>query len=93
MIYKRVIRPVLLYGTESAELRREEERRLEVGEMRLLRNTCRISFFLYIQYENLQNITKTIQTTLQHLFVNDTAGSNTICLPRGHYRKHKYTEK
>ena len=42
-IYKSVIRPVLLYGTESAALRREEERRLEVTEMRMLRNICRIS--------------------------------------------------
>ena len=42
-IYKSVIRPVLLYGTESAALRREEERRLEVTEMRMLRSICRIS--------------------------------------------------
>ena len=42
-IYKSVIRPVLLYGTESAALRREEERRLEVTEMRMVRNICRIS--------------------------------------------------
>ena len=40
-IYKSVIRPALLYGTESATLRREEERRLEVTEMRMLRNMCR----------------------------------------------------
>ena len=42
-IYKSVIRPVLLYGTESAAPRREEERRLEVTEMRMIRNMCRIS--------------------------------------------------
>ena len=42
-IYKSVIRSVLLYGTESAALRREEERRLEVTEMKMLRNLCRIS--------------------------------------------------
>ena len=42
-IYKSVIRPVLLHGTESAALRREEERRLEVTKIRMLRNICRIS--------------------------------------------------
>ena len=41
-IYKSVIRFVLLYGTESAALRREEERRLEATEMRILRNMCKI---------------------------------------------------
>ena len=42
-IYKNMIRPVLLYGTESAALRREEGRRLEVAEMRMVRSICRIS--------------------------------------------------
>ena len=42
-IYKSVIRPVLLYGKESAALRREEERRLEATEMRILRKMCRNS--------------------------------------------------
>ena len=40
-IYRSVIRPVLLHGTESAALRREEERGLEVTEMRIY--ICRIS--------------------------------------------------
>ena len=53
-IYKSVIRPVLLYGTESAAPRREEEIRLEVTEMRMLRNICRIS----LKYKRNDDIRK-----------------------------------
>ena len=42
-IYKSMTKPLLLHGTESAAQRREEERKLEVTEMRMLRNICWIS--------------------------------------------------
>ena len=42
-IYTSVIRPVLLYGLETAALRKEEERALARTEMRMLRWICRIS--------------------------------------------------
>ena len=55
-IYNSVIRPVLLYGTESAALRREEERRLEVAEMRMLRNICRISLKEHRRNDNIRKL-------------------------------------
>ena len=42
-IYKSVIRPLLLQGTESGALRREEERRRKVTEMRIFKNIFRLS--------------------------------------------------
>src|SRR5882757_4475778 len=36
-IYKTVIRPVLLYSVETMAMKRSEERKLEVTEMRMLR--------------------------------------------------------
>ena len=55
-IYKSVIRPVLLYGTESAALGREEKRRLEVTEMRMLRNVCRISLKEHKRNEDIRKL-------------------------------------
>ena len=55
-IYKSMIRPALLYGTESAALGREEKRRLEVSEMRMLRNVCRISLKGHKRNEDIRKL-------------------------------------
>ena len=55
-IYQSVIRPVLLYGTESTALRREDEGRLEVTEIKMLRNMRRISLQEHKRDDNIRKL-------------------------------------
>ena len=49
-VYKTVIRPVLMYGSETWPLRRAEKKLLERTEMRILRQTTGIK-----RIENIRN--------------------------------------
>ena len=41
--HKAVVRPAMLYGTETASMRKVEERRMDVAEMRMLRWMCGVT--------------------------------------------------
>ena len=43
-VYKTVVRPALLYGAETWATTREQEARLEVNEMRMLRWMCGVTW-------------------------------------------------
>lgn len=42
-VYKSVVRPSLLYGSETWSLRKDQEKRIDVNEMRMLRFSCGVT--------------------------------------------------
>ena len=57
-IYKRVVRPVLLYVAETWPVTRAQEKRLEVVEMRMLRCMCGVTRKGKIRNERIRNTVK-----------------------------------
>ena len=42
-VYRTVVRPALVYGAETLALKKAQEKKLEVAEMRMLRWMCRVT--------------------------------------------------
>ena len=57
-MYKTVVRPVLLYGTECWSVKKPDKQRMSVTEMRMLRWIARISKKEHIKNEEIRGRTK-----------------------------------
>ena len=62
-IYKTVVRPALLYGTETWATTRGQEARLEVNEMRMLRWMCGVTRRDKIRSEHIRGTTGVVQAS------------------------------
>ena len=54
-VYRTVVRPTLMYGAETWALKRAQENKLEVAEMRMLRWMCGVT---KIRNERIRGTTK-----------------------------------
>ena len=62
-VYKTVVRPALLYGTETWATTRGQEARLEVNEMRMLRWMCGVTRRDKIRNEHIRGTTRVVQAS------------------------------
>ena len=66
-VYRTVVRPALMYGAETWALKKAQEKKLEVAEMRMLRWMCRVTKLDKIRNERIRGtatvgeITKKVQ--------------------------------
>ena len=61
MIYKSVVRPAMLYGSETWPMKKVQEKRLEVAEMRMLRWICGVTRKDKIRNEKIRGTTKVVE--------------------------------
>ena len=59
--HRTVIRPAMLYGTETASLKKTEEKRMDVAEMRMLRWMCGVTREDRIRNEYIRGSTKVVE--------------------------------
>ncbi|XP_069990585.1 uncharacterized protein [Penaeus vannamei] len=59
--HRRVIRPVMLYGRETVSMKKSEEKRMEVAEMRMLRWMCAVTREDKIRNEYIRGSTKVVE--------------------------------
>ena len=57
-VYRTVVRPALVYGSEIWALKKAQENKLEVAEMRMLRCMCRVTKLDNIRNERIRGTTK-----------------------------------
>ena len=57
-VYRTVVRPALMYGAETLALKKAQEKKLEVAEMRMLRWMCRVTKQDNIRNERIRGTTK-----------------------------------
>ena len=57
-VYRTVVRPALLYGAETWALKKAQEKKLEVAEMRMLRWMCGVAKPDKIRNERIRGTTK-----------------------------------
>ncbi|KAJ8705151.1 hypothetical protein PYW07_010978 [Mythimna separata] len=62
-IYKSVIRPVMLYGSECWAVKKTDEKRLHVAEMRLLRWMCGVTRMDKVRNEYIRGSLKVAPVT------------------------------
>ena len=62
-VYKTVVRPALLYGTETWAKTREQAARLEVNAMRMLIWMCRVTRRDKIRDEHIRGTTRVVQAS------------------------------
>ena len=62
-VYKTVVRPALLYGTETWATTRGQEARLEVNEMRMLRWMCGVTRRDNIRNDHIRGTTRVVQAS------------------------------
>ena len=53
-VYRTVVRPALMYGAETWALKKAQEKKLEVAEMRMLRWVCRVTKLDKIRNERIR---------------------------------------
>ena len=61
--YRTVVRPALMYGAETLALKKTQEKKLEVTEMRMLRWMCRVTKQDNIRNERIRGTTKVGEIT------------------------------
>ena len=59
--HRTVIRPAMLYGTETASMKRTEEKKMDVAEMRMLRWMCGVTREDRIRNEYVRGSTKVVE--------------------------------
>ena len=57
-VYKTVVRPAMLYGAETWAVRKTQEMKLDVVEMRMLRWMCGVTKMDKISNDRIRGITK-----------------------------------
>ena len=57
-VYRTVVRPALMYGAEIWALKKAQENKLEVSEMRMLRWMCGVTKLDKIRNERIRGTTK-----------------------------------
>ena len=61
--YKSVVRPTMLYGAETWPIKKEQERRMEVAEMRMLRWMCGVTRKDKIRNELIRGTVKVLEVS------------------------------
>ena len=62
-MYRTVVRPALMYGTETRALKKAQEKKLDVAEMRMLRWMCGVTKLDKIRNERIRGTTKVGEIT------------------------------
>ena len=62
-VYRTVIRPALMYGAEPWALKKAQEKKLEVAEIRMLRWMCGVTKLDKIRNERIRGTTKVGEIT------------------------------
>ena len=62
-VYKAVVRPALLYGSETWALKKAQERKIEVAEMRMLRWMCGVTRSDRIRNEHIRGTVKVVEAS------------------------------
>ena len=62
-VYRTVVRPALMYAAEILALKKAQEKKLEVAEMRMLRWMCGITKLDKIRNERIRRTTKVGEIT------------------------------
>ena len=62
-VYRTVVRPALMYGAETWALKKSQEKKLEVAEMRMLRWMCGVTKLDKIRNERIRGTTKVGEIT------------------------------
>ena len=62
-VYRTVVRPARVYGAEIWALKKAQEKKLEVAEMRMLRCMCRVTKLDNIRNERIRGTTKVGEIT------------------------------
>ena len=62
-VYRTVVRPALMYGAETWALKKAQEKKLEVAEMRMLRWMCGVTKLDNIGNERISGTTKVGEIT------------------------------
>ena len=62
-VYRTVVRPALTYGADTWALKKAQERKLEVAEMRMLRCICGVTKLDNIRNERIRATTKVGEIT------------------------------
>ena len=62
-VYRTVVRPELMYGAETWALKKAQENKLEVAEMRMLRWMCGVTKLEKIRNERIRRTTKVGEIT------------------------------
>ena len=62
-VYRTVVRPALMYGAETWALKKAQEKKLEVAEMRMLRWMCGVTKLDKIRNERIRGTTKVGEIT------------------------------
>ena len=62
-VYRTVVRPALVYGAETWALKKAQEKKLEVVEMRMLRWMCGVTKLDKIRHERIRGSTKVVEIT------------------------------
>ena len=62
-VYRTVVRPALMYGAETWALKKAQENKLEVAEMRMLRWMCGVTKLDKIRNERIRGTTKVGEIT------------------------------
>ena len=62
-VYKAVVRPALLYGSETWAMKKAQERKIEVAEMRMLRWMCGVTRSDRIRNEHIRGTVKVVEAS------------------------------
>ena len=62
-VYRTVVRPALMYGAETWALKKAQEKKLKVAEMRMLRWMCEVTKLDKIRNERIRGTTKVGEIT------------------------------
>ena len=60
-VYKMVVRPAMMYGAETWPLKKRQEKKLEAGEMKMLRWMCGMTRMDKIRNEKIRRTTKVMK--------------------------------
>ena len=62
-VYRTVVRPALMYGAETWALKKAQEKKLEVAELRMVRPMCGVTKLDKIRHERIRGTTKVGEIT------------------------------